>query len=66
MKNNKNEFATFPVRFNKNDGKSKKSKKAEKPKFFSVRKAFRDNVLTEAMVSLGNSFELPVLVKRLG
>jgi hypothetical protein len=35
-------------------------------KFFSLKNAFRDNILTKAMISLGNSIELPALVKRLG
>ena len=35
-------------------------------KWFSISSAFKDHLLTEAMVSLGNSFELPVLFKRLG
>jgi hypothetical protein len=35
-------------------------------KWFSISNAFKDHLLTEAMVSLGNSFELPVLFKRLG
>jgi len=33
---------------------------------FSVMNAFRDSIRTEPMVSLGNSFELLVLVSRLG
>lgn len=35
-------------------------------KWFSISNAFKDHLLTEAMVSLGNSFELPVLFRRLG
>lgn len=35
-------------------------------KWFSISQAFKDHLLTAAMVSLGNSFELPVLFKRLG
>lgn len=55
------------------EGLAKRSKK-QNPKaptmkdtaYFSWRKAFRDDVLTNATVSLGNSYELPVLFKRLG
>jgi hypothetical protein len=50
--------------------KLEKEKKAEKPKiptrWFSISKAFSDTVLTTAVVSLGNSIELPVLFKRIG
>jgi hypothetical protein len=50
--------------------KLEKEKRAEKPKiptrWFSISKAFSDTVLTTAVVSLGNSFELPVLFKRIG
>ena len=35
-------------------------------KWFSISNAFKDHLLTEAMVSLGNSFELPALFERLG
>jgi hypothetical protein len=45
-------------------GASKGPKKESK--WFSISDAFKDHLLTEAMVSLGNSFELPVLFKRLG
>lgn len=34
--------------------------------FFSIYKSFRDNLITTPMVSLGNLFELPELVKKLG
>jgi len=34
--------------------------------FFSVYKSFRDNLITNPMVSLGNFIELPGLIKRLG
>lgn len=33
---------------------------------FSITTAFRHNVLTEAMITLGNSLELPVLFRQLG
>jgi hypothetical protein len=35
-------------------------------KFFSSLKAFKNNILVDSMVSLGNSFEFPALIKRLG
>lgn len=38
----------------------------EKPVFFSISSAFKHNVLTDAMITLGNSYELPVLFRRLG
>jgi hypothetical protein len=38
----------------------------EKPLFFSITKAFQHNMLTDAMITLGNSFELPALFRRLG
>jgi hypothetical protein len=44
----------------------KGNKKVKDNRFFSIANAFKDQLLTEAMVSLGNSFELPVLFKRLG
>lgn len=34
--------------------------------FFSSLNAFKNNVLVDGMVSLGNSFEFPALIKRLG
>lgn len=34
--------------------------------FFSVRSIFKDGLITPAMVTLGNSIELPALAKRLG
>lgn len=34
--------------------------------FFSVYKSFRDNLITQPTVSLGNFFELPGLVKKMG
>jgi len=34
--------------------------------FFSLYSSFKDSIKTGAMVSLGNSIELPVLTKRLG
>jgi hypothetical protein len=34
--------------------------------FHSIRHAFRDYIVTERMISLGNSFELPALFKELG
>jgi len=35
-------------------------------KFFNLYSSFKDSIKTGAMVSLGNSIELPVLTKRLG
>lgn len=40
--------------------------KQKEVKFFSLKNAFRSNVVTSSMVSLGNSYEFPVLIKRLG
>jgi hypothetical protein len=40
--------------------------KKEKPIMFSFKNAFKDNIRHEPMVSLGNSFELLRLVKKLG
>jgi len=34
--------------------------------FFSVYKSFRDNLITQPTVSLGNFYQLPGLVKKLG
>jgi len=45
---------------------SRDSNETKKVKFFSITKAFRAQLLSEAMVSLGNSFELPALFKHLG
>jgi hypothetical protein len=38
----------------------------KKTKFFSLYKSFRENLITDPMVSLGNFFELPVLFKKMG
>jgi hypothetical protein len=38
----------------------------KKLNMFSIVDAFRDSIISEPMVSLGNSFELLVLVNRLG
>jgi len=35
-------------------------------KYFSIVKAYRDYVITDSLISLGNSFELPALIKRVG
>jgi len=40
--------------------------KKKELKFFSLYNSFRDNLITDPMVSLGNSVELPVLFKKLG
>lgn len=41
-------------------------KQDKKSYFFSSLNAFKNNVLVDGMVSLGNSFEFPALIKRLG
>jgi hypothetical protein len=62
MKNSVSQNTDFVLVTKK--GARKGSKKDSK--WFSISNAFKDHLLTEAMVSLGNSFELPVLFKRLG
>lgn len=41
-------------------------KNTSKIAFFSLYRSFRENLISDPMVSLGNSLELPVLFKRLG
>jgi len=41
-------------------------KNTNKIAFFSLYRSFRENLITDPMVSLGNLFELPVLLKKMG
>jgi hypothetical protein len=50
----------------RNNQTMKNNLKSKDLKMFSIIDAFRDRIISEPMVSLGNSFELLVLVSRIG